>query len=247
LETDSLPAALLSLPLSNQHVLERRPAPGGFVNLDALSDIGFGSDQLSRTILATYHLLDRIDETLAADGVEPLCQVVELANLSSMIGNILGAEMAKCSNGMYRRNEPHRFPDLLPNHPEATTGGIEIKMALGRNQPKGHLAKPGHYITCRYVLTDKNGNKIEEKADRPKAFKPVIWEIRTGFLKEEHFNISNTDGDSGKTAVVNAEGMFNLKVVYVDLAMVPGNQRGRNWEAFKALVIYHMRNESEGR
>ncbi len=235
LETDSLPAPP-SLPPSNKHVLERRPAPGGFVNLDALSDIGFGPEQLSGTILATYHLLDRIDETLAADGVEPLCQVVELANLSSMIGNILGAEMAKCSNGMYCRNEPHKFPDLLPKGPGATKGGIEIKMALGRNQPKGHLAKPGHYVTCRYVLTDKAGNKIEEKADRPKAFKPVIWEMRTGFLKEEHFNVSNTDGDSGKTAVVNAEGMISLRVVYVDLAMVPGTQRGARWETYKALI-----------
>ena len=84
-----------SPPPSNQHVLERRPAPGGFVNLDALEEIGFGPVQLSGTILATYHLLDRIDATLAADGIEPLCQVVELANLSSMIGNILGAEMAQ--------------------------------------------------------------------------------------------------------------------------------------------------------
>ena len=91
-------------------------------------------------------------------------------------------------------------------------------------------------MTCRYILIDRNGNKIEEKADRPKAFKPVIWEIRAGFLKEEHFNVSNTAGDSGKTAVVNAEGMVNLRVVYVDLAMVPGTQRGARWETYKALL-----------
>jgi len=217
-------------------VLARQPAPNGFVNLDALKAIRFCQEQLAGTILATYRLLDMIDATLALDGIEPLCQIVELANLSSMIGNILGAEMAKCSNGLYRRNGPHKFPDLLPAGPGAATGGLEIKMAMNRNKPKGHLVKPGHYITCRYVLIDEKGNIITEKADRPKAHKPVIWEMRTGFLKQEHFNISNTEGDSGKTAVVNAEGMVSLRVIYVDLAMVPGSQRGQTWQAYKALV-----------
>ncbi|MBK9009414.1 hypothetical protein [Novosphingobium sp.] len=36
-----------------------------------------------------------LTQRLLRDGVEPLCQMVELANLSSMIGNVLGAEVAK--------------------------------------------------------------------------------------------------------------------------------------------------------
>ncbi len=222
--------------IAPQHVLERQTAPNGFVNREALDAIGIGSEKLAQAILATYRLLDRIDETLTSDGVEPLCQVVELANLSSMIGNIFGAELAKCSVGLYRRNGPHKFPDLLSVGKGSIEGGIEIKMALGRNKPKGHLVKPGHYLTCRYVLIDEVGMIIAEKADRPKAHKPIFWEIRTGPLTEQHFNVSNTAGDSGKTAVVNEEGMKSLRVVYVDLAMVPGAQRGANWEAYKALV-----------
>ena len=108
-------------------------------------------------------------------------------------------------------------------------------MALNRNNPKGHLAKEGHYITCRYLLVDSAGVPCIEKADRPKAQKAVVWELRTGYLKDQHFNISNTDGDSGKTAVINAEGMEVLKVVYVDLDIVPGAKRGARYKAYQAL------------
>jgi hypothetical protein len=201
-----------------------------------MDTIRLGPAQLTEAIIATYHLLDRIDETLASDGVDPLCQVVELANLSSMIGNIIGAEIAKCSNGLYVRNGPHKFPDLLPSGKGAVKDGIEIKMALNRNKPKGHLVKPGYYITCRYVLIDAKGDIIVEKADRPKAFKPVIWEMRSGYLEPQHFSVSNTAGDSGKTAVVNEAGMTALKVIYVDLAMVPGSKRGRSWTEYSTLI-----------
>ncbi len=60
--------------------------------------------------------------------------------------------------------------------------------------------------------------------------------MRAGYLTEDHFNISNTAGDSGKTAVVNASGMEALKVVYVDLDMVPGSRNGANYRAYAALL-----------
>ncbi|WP_315763872.1 hypothetical protein [Sphingomonas sp. Y38-1Y] len=208
----------------------------GFANTASLTKVGLSSDQLAASVAGTYRLLDRIDQTLTADGVEPLCQIVELANLSSMIGNVLGAEVAKASNGMYVRNGPHKFPDLVPAHPNAAKSGIEIKMALNRNNPKGHLAKEGNYLTCRYVLIDADESPCTEKADRHKAQRAVIWEMRAGYLTEDHFNISNTAGDSGKTAVVNASGMEALKVVYVDLDMVPGSRNGANYRAYAALL-----------
>jgi hypothetical protein len=214
----------------------RRPDPGGFANDQALSVLGLGRDQVASAMMGTYRLLDRIDATLVADGVDPLCQIVELANLSSMIGNVIGAELAKHSNGLYRRNGPHRFPDLLPSARGAVSSGIEIKMAFNRNQPKGHLAKECYYITCRYVLVDRDGQLIAEAVDRPKARRAVIWELRTGYLDMRHFNLSNTEGDSGKTAVVNAAGMDELKVVYVDLALIPGTQRGARYRAYRALL-----------
>lgn len=209
--------------------------PDGCANANVLREIGFSHQQLADALNGTMRLMDSIDATLISDGVEPLCQIVELANLSSMIGNVLGAELAKASNGLYVRNGPHKFPDLVSNHINAVDSGIEIKMALNTNTPKGHLAKEGYYLTCRYLLVDNEGKPCIGKKDRPKAARPVIWELRTGYLIEEHFNISNTAGDSGKTAVINAEGMEALKVVYVDLESFPGSKRGPRYKAYQAL------------
>jgi hypothetical protein len=216
--------------------LAREPDPRGFANDQALAALGLRREQIANSIMGTYRLFDRIDSTLATDGVAPLCQIIELANLSSMMGNIMGAELAKHSDGLYRRNGPHKYPDLLPLGELAVRGGIEIKFSLNRNYPKGHLAKEGYYITCRYILVGENGERIGEVADRPKASKAVIWEVRTGHLGIAHFNLSNTEGDSGKTAVINAAGMEELKTVYVDLAMVPGSQRGARYKAYRYLV-----------
>jgi hypothetical protein len=220
----------------NVHVLARKPDPKGFANAQAVAILGLSHTQIAESIIGTYRLLDQIDATLTANGVDPLCRIVELANLSSMIGNIIGAEIAKNSAGLYQRNRPHKYPDLLPAAREGVRDGIEIKMALNRNQPKGHLAKEGHYITCRYVLIDKDGAIIAEAVDRPNATCAAIWELRTGHLSKEHFSISNTEGDSGKTAVINAAGMDELKVIYVDLGLVPGTQRGARYQSYVDLL-----------
>src|SRR5262249_54639240 len=105
----------------------------------------------------------------------------------------------------------------------AGTENIEIKMALETNNPKGHLPKEGHYLTCRYVLGDADGNcEIGTRGDVV-----WIWELRFGHLETEHFNISNTAGDSGKTAVVNRDGMDRLAIVYVDRVRCPYGPRSR--------------------
>jgi hypothetical protein len=46
-------------------------------------------------------------------------------------------------------------------------------------------------------------------------------------LENHHFSVSNTEGDSGKTAVVNKEGMEALKVVYLDGERLPYTNRSR--------------------
>ncbi len=67
--------------------------------------------------------------------------MVELANLSSMIGNLLRTGVAKASNGVYKANGPHKHPDLL--HSTDPSVNAEIKVALEDNQPKGHPCKTG--------------------------------------------------------------------------------------------------------
>lgn len=196
---------------------------GAFLSKDALKELGLSADQMRRAIVETNDLLDSVDRALLDHGVDRLSQIVELANLSSMLGNIFAAAVAKHSEGKLRRNGPHKYPDLLSNKQELPN--IEVKFALETNKPKGHLVKVGYYLTCRYVLCDEDGQAKFEKGNRGTV--PWIWEIRCGLLSEEHFTVSNTEGDSGKTAVVNAAGMEALRIVYVDENILPYTQRSR--------------------
>jgi hypothetical protein len=162
-----------------------------------------------------YRLLDTLDETLLSSHKVRLSEIVELANLSSIIGNLLALGIVKKSGGVFDRAGAHKYQDLRasPKHPGASN--VEIKIALGTNRPKGHLAKEGYYLTCRYVLADEEGRS---GAEGPVVW---IWELRFGHLKKDHFALSNTPGDSGKTAVVNTEGMKRLRLVYFDEQLCP--------------------------
>jgi len=101
---------------------------------------GLNHDCIRNAIQGCYQTLDTIDFQLAAHNTPPMAKLVELANISSMIGNLLGGQIATCSNGLYARNRPHTYPDLLPIPPH--TLNIEIKIALDTNRPKGHCQKP---------------------------------------------------------------------------------------------------------
>lgn len=210
-----------------------RAIAGNMLNGRLLDEIGLSHVVLREAIQQTYDLIDRIDQTLLSAGVFRLSQTVELANLSSMLGNIFGAAIAQHSRGNFRRNGPHKYPDLLSTNKQARPD-IEIKMALEGNKPKGHLAKPGYYITCRYVLCNEDDSFQFDKKNR--GVRPAIWELRCGYLEEDHFNISNTAGDPGKTAVVNSEGMKALKIVYVDLRFAPISKKGRAYSEYVSLV-----------
>ena len=52
----------------------------------------------------------------------------------------------------------------------------------------------------------------------------------------EHFNLSNTTGDSGKTAVVNKDGMEALKIVYLNLAIAPYSVRSSTYKLLQQLI-----------
>ena len=180
---------------------------------------------LTRTLINegikfVYSTLDKLDATLLDAGSPRITGLVELANLSSILGNLLATGIVKAGADVFQRAGPHKYQDLraidVIQHSH-----IEIKVALEKNNPKGHLAKAGQYLVCRYVLGTADG--VYEIGKRGDVV--WIWEVRFGHLSEQHFNISNTAGDSGKTAVVNAAGMSELKVVYFDKRFSPYTPR----------------------
>ena len=187
-------------------------------NTDAFeSYTGMPSSSLLDAIKGCYHTLDMIDDQLISRGSPPIARLVELANLSSMVGNLVGGCLADASEGLYVRNRPHAYPDLLALKPPAHP--LELKVSLETNKPKGHLPKPGRYITFRYVLGDRLGNYARGKMNRG----PTVWfwEARVGDIGIDDFSISNTEGDSGKTAVVNTEVFQAMPVVFFDPKYCP--------------------------
>lgn len=194
-----------------QYHLKRKPDQTHLRNEEKLIEtIGIDGSSLLKAIDSCYQTLDTIDEQLISKNTPPIAQLVELANLSSMVGNIVGGGIAENSHGLYARNKPHAYPDLLPLKSLAVD--LELKMALETNKPKGHIPKKGTYITFRYILGDKQGNYIRGKKNRGDTV--WIWEVKVGFISEEYFSCSNTKGDSGKTAVIRTSVFNEMYLVY---------------------------------
>ncbi len=190
---------------------KRKPSRNSLRNENKLLEtIGIDGNTLLGAIDSCYQTLDTIDEQLIGKGSVPIAHLVELANLSSMVGNMVGGGIADCSNGLYTRNKPHTYPDLLPQSDPAVD--LELKMALETNKPKGHLPKAGTYITFRYVLADKQGIYNRGKQNRGNTV--WIWEVKVGNLTENDFSCSNTEGDSGKTAVIKTNVHNKMHLVY---------------------------------
>lgn len=197
-------------------------------NEDRLLELtGLENSAIRSAVEHVYDTLDLIDAELIARGSEPISGLVELANLSSMIGNLVGAGIAEASSGLYVRNRPHAFPDLVPQRSDLPD--LEIKTALEKNSPKGHLPKAGVYLTFRYGLGWPNGEYTRGKEGRgPTAW---IWEVRVGYLGLDDFSISNTEGDSGKTAVIRSDSFKAMSVVLFDSRFFP---YARNWGGLSA-------------
>lgn len=171
---------------------------------------GLSGDALVAAIDACYKTVSDMDNLLEKNGTQPVSELFELANVSSMLGNIIAGNIERFSNGTYYRSPPHTYPDLLSTRPEIH--GLELKMALEKNKPKGHLPKSGNYICIRYVLVNKDGSYTKGKENRGTV--PRVWEIKIGYLSKDDFSCSNTVGDSGKTAVITAQAHNNMTLVY---------------------------------
>ena len=214
------------------NVMSDGPTHGKILDHALLGEFGLSTVIIRGAIQYTHEILDRIDKTLIEAGGDRLASLIELANLSAIVGNLFRSGVSKVSKGAFKANKPHTFPDLLAVYPGARD--IEIKVALESNKPKGHLVKPGAHLTVRYVLADGKGQYTRGKSTRGNV--AWIWEVRVGLLEEGHFNFSNTPGDSGKTAVINAEGMSALIPVFVDLVKCPYGPTG---SVVRTLVALH--------
>jgi transcriptional regulator with XRE-family HTH domain len=202
----------------DQSQRNRTPNPNSIRNSDKLENlVGLTDKMLIGAINSCYQLLDSIDEQLIEKGAPPIARTVELANLSSMVGNMLGAGISDNSEGLYERNRPHAYPDLLPL--KAPAVDLELKMSLETNKPKGHLPKAGTYITFRYVLGDRQGNFTRGKDKRGDTV--WIWEVKIGHVREQDFSCSNTAGDSGKTAVIKTDIFNAMPLVYYVPELLP--------------------------
>jgi len=208
----------------------RREMPlGNFRNAEKLRSLtGLSIDALRAAILDCYHTLDTIDEQLLAHSSEPISNLVELANLSSILGNLIGAGLAAASNGLYARNKPHTYPDLVPQ--TNNFGDLEIKVALENNKPKGHLPKAGNYLTFRYVLC--NDMALYERGKNRRGKRVFVWEVKVGTLSEGDFDMSNTAGDSGKTAVIKTKVLNAMPLIYFDLDLLPYSKKTSHYPGF---------------
>ncbi len=186
-------------------------------NFNFSDKIKMTTDTLKGSIIHCYETLDMIDQNLVSKKVQKLSKLVELANLSSIIGNLLGAGFAEHSHGFYYRNKPHTYPDLIAK--DASYPGIEIKTSLRKNSPKGHQPKAGFYLTYRYCLTNENGIILPYNNDSLDTV--TIWEVKFGYLSINDFNCSNTEGDSGKTAVIKTSVLNHMPLLYLNTECNP--------------------------
>jgi hypothetical protein len=202
--------------LRRRKVISRAFRSAALVSPEGLT-CGLDSEMVKKGIEFAYSTLDLIDSKLNETGLSRLSGLVELANLSTIIGNLIAEGIVKSSRGHFTRAGAHKYQDLRSTKSEANH--VEIKVALEKNKPKAHLSKIGHYLTFRYILSDERGSPFKGKNSRGDV--AWIWEVRFGYLEKRHFNESNTAGDSGKTAVVNGEGMEALQVIYEDQELMP--------------------------
>lgn len=184
---------------------------------DVLDKLPINGSAILMGVEQVYENLDTIDFALNSQGLEPLAdQFDEYAALSTVIGEFFASGVAEASDGQYEVNAGD-FPDLISKEPGDDIPGIEVKMAMETNQPKGHLPKPGMYVVVRYVLAERD--KSYERGQREDT--AWIWEVRMGEMEEEQFNKSDTEGDSGKTATFSAEALWNFDCVYLDPDLIP--------------------------
>lgn len=187
---------------------------------------------LTRTMLEegvrrAYAHLDGFDLVLATQLPGPdaptLAGFIDLATYSSLLGGFLVRAIIDGAAGAFALAAPNRYQDLRST--SASVPSVEVKVAFEDNKPKAHRAEGGAYLTVRYVLGDADGTYVPST----RGGTCWIWEIRYGELAPSDFRVSDTDGDSGKTAVVSTSALEGLSLVYADPARCPYARGGAKY------------------
>ena len=74
-----------------------------FLNAEALK-YGLSWEMVWYGVEYVYNTMDRLDATLIEADSPRIAELVELANLSSMLGNLLATGIVKASGGVFTRN-----------------------------------------------------------------------------------------------------------------------------------------------
>ena len=175
---------------------------------------GLTAAAIARAVEIAYRKLDLIDEQMRASGSRPIVELIDIAELSSLMGNLLSAAVARASNGLYVQNGPDHSPNLLPVRqglPE-----LEVATALETERPTGAARKAGLHLVLRYVLADRSGAYTRGADSRGDTV--AVWEIRFGNLSE---------GDCISSARANGRAQLKkaalerMELVYYDPALLP--------------------------
>jgi transcriptional regulator with XRE-family HTH domain len=174
---------------------------------------GLTAATVARAVEIAYRKLDLIDEQMRASGSRPLVELIELPELSALMGNLLSAAVARASNGLYVQNGPDHSPNLLPVRqglPE-----LEVVTAPETERPAGGMRKAGLHLVIRYVLADRTGAYTRGSRGDTVA----VWEIRFGELGDADYT-GGARPTNGR-ARLKREALDRMELVYYDPALLP--------------------------
>lgn len=159
-----------------------------------------------------YRRLDLIDTQMRGAGSRPLGKLVETADLTITLADLLSAGIARVSNNRYVQSGRDQAPDLLPLHQGLSELGLKAALETAL-PPRGALGG-GFYLVFRYVLTEQDGSFSRGKDARGDTV--TVWEARFGELAEKDFK----SGPRG-SARLTRDALEGMELVYFDPALLP--------------------------
>ena len=190
---------------------------GRWIDAPCLRYMGCHLSVLRAAVLHVHMSLARLDQVLWSSSSLTLCQTVERATVSALIGNIFRAGIVKASSRDFYENSPYRHPDLLSRR--SGCKNIEIKVACGRNNPKAHSICPGFFLFLRYAVLESE--RYTSTSDESRGSRAWIWALRAGFLNPRHFKIYMMKNGAPSVVCVNKSGVNALQPIFLNPQRCP--------------------------